>query len=321
MRRYLVVIKLVVSGLLLWLVLRSIPIDSIAARLELIQPLYVLLGIALLAAQIVVATRRWQLIVTHLSGAIQGLILLRFFLVGHFFNQLLPSTIGGDGMRAWLLVKVGAGIELAIHGVLIDRMIGLLALLLLMVCGLPFQELAISEPVALYTLIFLSAAGLGGFAVLFLLASPLGRPLKRLWLLRHLRELTISLYRTAAHPSRAWRFAVLAPLVHFLSIAGLWAFARALELDIGLLELAILVPPMLLISMIPISIAGWGLREGVMVTGLGFLGIPAEGALILSVMYGLGLLAVSLPGGLIWLLQGRSSGALPDRVGGLSVPR
>jgi uncharacterized membrane protein YbhN (UPF0104 family) len=55
---------------------------------------------------------------------------------------------------------------------------------------------------------------------------------------------------------------------------------------------------------IPISIAGWGVREGIMVMGFGYLGVPPEQALALSILYGLLLLVVAIPGVIIWFLSG-----------------
>ena len=59
-----------------------------------------------------------------------------------------------------------------------------------------------------------------------------------------------------------------------------------------------------LLMTVPISIAGWGVREGVMIIGFGFLGVTPESALAISLLYGLIMLVISLPGVVIWLLDG-----------------
>jgi uncharacterized membrane protein YbhN (UPF0104 family) len=64
-----------------------------------------------------------------------------------------------------------------------------------------------------------------------------------------------------------------------------------------------MVPLAGLIMVIPISIAGWGVREGVMVVGFGYLGVAPEAALALSILYGLLMLVVALPGGIVWALK------------------
>jgi hypothetical protein len=62
-----------------------------------------------------------------------------------------------------------------------------------------------------------------------------------------------------------------------------------------------IVPPVTLLQLVPISLAGWGVREAALVVALGWFGVPAEAALAISVLVGLCLILVGLPGGLIWL--------------------
>ena len=79
-----------------------------------------------------------------------------------------------------------------------------------------------------------------------------------------------------------------------------------MQLDVRLLDCILLVPPVILVTVVPISIAGWGVREGAMVVAFGFIGVPASAAFAVSVLFGLTLAAASLPGSLIWWLSGYS---------------
>jgi len=88
---------------------------------------------------------------------------------------------------------------------------------------------------------------------------------------------------------------------------------RGLDLPVTWVDCLALIPPVILATTLPISIGGWGVREGAMVVALGAIGVPAEGALVLSVVVGLVGMASALPGGLIWLLGGdRRMGVVPD---------
>jgi glycosyltransferase 2 family protein len=93
--------------------------------------------------------------------------------------------------------------------------------------------------------------------------------------------------------------------------------AWGLELPITFVEALIVVPTVLLLTTLPVSVAGWGVREGAMVAGFGFLGIPAEGALTVSVLFGVAQILVSLPGGVVWML-GRPKGEPPPELGGMA---
>ena len=84
-----------------------------------------------------------------------------------------------------------------------------------------------------------------------------------------------------------------------------------LDLEVTFLDCLVLVPPVLLIMTIPISIGGWGVREGAMVALFGLIGVPGHGALALSVMFGLVGIAVAVPGGIVWLIS-RDSGETLD---------
>jgi glycosyltransferase 2 family protein len=63
------------------------------------------------------------------------------------------------------------------------------------------------------------------------------------------------------------------------------------------------VPPVAFIQLLPVSLAGWGVREIALVVALGSFGVPAEAALAISVMMGFCLILIGLPGGLIWLAK------------------
>jgi hypothetical protein len=62
----------------------------------------------------------------------------------------------------------------------------------------------------------------------------------------------------------------------------------------------------ILVTVVPISIAGWGVREGAMVVAFGFINVPASAAFAVSVLFGLTLAAASLPGSILWWLSGYS---------------
>jgi uncharacterized membrane protein YbhN (UPF0104 family) len=72
-------------------------------------------------------------------------------------------------------------------------------------------------------------------------------------------------------------------------------------LDVNFVDVLLIIPITNLITVLPISIAGWGVREVVIITGLGFLGVSPEAALALSIFYGLLILVSAIPGAIYWL--------------------
>ena len=94
---------------------------------------------------------------------------MRFNLIGTFFNQTLPSSIGGDAVRLWLVARGGAGWRAATYSIFVDRAIGLIALAIIIVASLPWSYNLIRDPdgrSALLLVDFAALAGGAGFLVL-----------------------------------------------------------------------------------------------------------------------------------------------------------
>ena len=83
-----------------------------------------------------------------------------------------------------------------------------------------------------------------------------------------------------------------------------WRLALGFGAKLNFVEFSLLWPFVLIFSMIPISIAGWGVREGTMVVAFGILGNSPDIALATSIAFGIVMILVSLPGGVIWAASG-----------------
>ncbi len=90
--------------------------------------------------------------------------------------------------------------------------------------------------------------------------------------------------------------------MHLLTIATVTLFARGTGISLSFFNCLLIVPTVMLVTTIPISIAGWGVRESAMVAGFGLIGMAPGDALALSVLYGLFTILIALPGGVVWLV-------------------
>jgi len=215
-----------------------------------------------------------------------------------FFNYLPVGTVGGDVARVLLARQFPLTVRQLIVSILLDRMLVVLALVVLAAVTLP----SIAHPLA-HSAWFGSIAILVCAAAGFLLLQPIERMLGR-W--RDLRLIDV-VVRTAAelrHVARRGGIAGLAWALASNSCAALAAYclARSLRLDVGLLAMIAVMSIVSFVTALPISLAGWGVREVSVVALLGLLGVDREPALILSVEVGLLSTLVSLPGGLMWLM-------------------
>jgi len=119
--------------------------------------------------------------------------------------------------------------------------------------------------------------------------------------------------RVFLHPGHAFKVLAWSALGHVNVTLCVYVLALGLNLNVTLMECLALFPPVLLVTTLPISIAGWGVREYAMMKAFSLVGVPSEGALVLSLLFGLVAMAVSLPGGIVWLTSG-------ERRGGISIP-
>jgi glycosyltransferase 2 family protein len=108
--------------------------------------------------------------------------------------------------------------------------------------------------------------------------------------------------------SRCGMFALLIAFVGHINLSlSVWMLARGLNIHVSAFDCMVLIPPVTLIMILPVSIAGWGVRETAMVTAFGYVGVPGDSALALSILFGLVSLAASLPGGLCFLAARETS--------------
>ena len=275
----------------LWNVARTASIPWLAAAIG----LYVLM--------VLVSAWRWGL----LLGA-QGIV-LRYsrlavsFLVACFFNNFLPSNIGGDVVRVADTAPAAGSKTLATTVVLLDRGIGLLGLVLIAAVGATTgSRLADGGPVA-------PAILWAGFCVATIVAAPtVLRPQAVARLLHPLRVFHPAwvderLARFGKTPGALVACFVGAVIVQAVLVAFYLAIAYSMRIPIGFWDLAVIVPITFIVQMIPVSMNGFGVREATFGFYFARLGLPLESALLLSFMGAALIMLVSLSGGAAYVMR------------------
>ena len=305
MRRvFLIVAKLAVSALLLYFAIRRIDLSTIGERLIRLEFGWIVAAIAIALVQVVLVALRWRQIALLCGAAMTAQQSIRFNLIASFFSQVLPSTVGGDAARIWLVARTGAGWVRSTYSALLDRFVGVLALAACVTAGLPWSFELIRDPLARIVLTVIGVGFLVGGAIFL----ALGRwpVLKRWKLTRPLAEMSILGGELLSSP-RLTPFIVLASvLVHALTAALAWSIANGIGAQVGFGAAFLLVLPVMLIATIPISIAGWGVRESALVMAFSYAGLPAADGLVVSVLLGGVLFAVGIIGGCVWLISPES---------------
>jgi len=210
-------------------------------------------------------------------------------------------------VRIVVLRRTGLALKNVIHGVLVDRVTGVIGILMLVAIAQPLLYDLVVDRTAYWGVVLINVLGIAAVAGFLLL----DRLPARLYLWRPLAALVAFAgdgRRVFSDPRRTPPIMALALAAQLINVGVVYLLARGLGIEITLLDCFALVPPVLLLATVPVSLAGWGLREGAMVAALGFVGVAATDAVVLSVIYGLGLVVAALPGAVFWLGDWRRGG-------------
>lgn len=303
-RRIGVFLKIVVSIALVWWLLGSVGAEGALNRLLDVHPMWLVAAIGLGATQVLIGALRWRMVLSAIDTQMSMAQAFRFSYIGGFFNQTLPSSVGGDAVRGYLAYKSGMALGPAVNGVLLDRIATVLAMVLL-VAVMTFFAADRLDGGAMFAqgvwIVLVLAIG-GTLMVMVLDRLPAG--LQRFRLVSGLAVLAADARRALLHPLNSTLVMVLSIIGHVNLSLIVFVLAQGLAVEVSLMDCLLLFPPVLLIQTLPISVAGWGVREGAMVTLFAMAGVSGEGALAISILYGLTLALSSLPGVVFWMSSG-----------------
>jgi uncharacterized membrane protein YbhN (UPF0104 family) len=294
-------LEVAISGGLLWVVLSRMDIAEVKDRLTHLSFMGLFLVAILIALHAVLSAIRWQALVIHLGGKASLWTALSGVLVERFVNQAVPSPLAGDGARFVEVTRSGQGARIIAASIAIDRLFAF---------GGIFGVVALVLPAALW--LTTSVDRLGGIAAIasvpFIGLLTLALVPRRRWdalrqipLLRYPAGLIILLRATVLTPRVFAKSALISIVAQAIPIPCFLILAWDLHIPLATIDAAVLVPMIMLASVIPISIAGWGVRESAAVVLLSWVGIASFDALSLSILYGIITLVVGCFGGIVWL--------------------
>jgi uncharacterized membrane protein YbhN (UPF0104 family) len=297
----LTILKLALSLLAIGLVASTVDLSS-AWRRAATQNLWLVLAAAgMTAVQIAIGGLRWHVILRRLGVPAALQESLRLFYIAAFFSACLWGAISGDVVRTFLSSRDHENTTAVILSVLFDRIVALAGVAILMLVTAPWLIARVgSETIGLLPL-GLVVAGFAGIGLLIWL-DRLPVAWQGLRAVRFLHALGAATRTIFLNPAAAIPALGLAVLVQVAMAVAAYAVSASLEINLTFLDCLVLMQPVTLMTALPISIGGWGVREGTIVGLLSLVGIPASAALALSVQIGLLTILASLPGGILWLL-------------------
>lgn len=300
-------IKIMVTAMLLWLVLRTVDVGAVRILLSRLSLWWALLALILTALIILCDAMLFAGVMRILARPIPLRVAMLYSLVGWFFSNIAPSTVGGDVFRGAQLTRLGMGVGSAVRLILAMRVISLAALVLVMGAGLPIALGLVRNDRDAALLGLTLAAASGTVGIVFVLAHiPVDiRARLRFPLLRKLNAVADDFRKLVPSSSHAVATWISALAQHLVRIGVLAALAAGLGLAIPLETIIAFTPAALLVAMVPVSVGGWGVREVAFVYFLGAAGVPAESAVSLSIAFGFLRVVVGVIGGIAWVVAGK----------------
>ncbi len=269
---------------------------------------YGLPAVVLLLVQNDLTTRRWSIMLRAFGNVPNHFRMLRIQYMALFAQLFLPSSVGGAAVRIGMLFRSGVALGIAVNSVVLDRLVAVGGLFLCAVAFMPTAAVSLSLGAYPRKLIVMGCVALAGMLLLGVVALRY-RPLTFwLGLLNHtpLRHMLEPLRRAApkiVNPGTLFAALTYSLAGQIVAISAIFMLAKGSGLNVHLFDCILIMPPVMLLSALPISIAGWGVREGAMVVAFGLLGVSREAALVLSLQFAfLGYVAAA-PGALAWFME------------------
>lgn len=254
-------------------------------------------GFLCAAAGVAVSCYKWKVILRVDGMDCPLAVLVRYYLIGTFFNNFLPTSIGGDAVRAYYLSRSYGRSSVAVSSILAERLSGFVVLLLFPVLAFYPSSILSHGGVSWFwgaSPVFLVLAG-----GLFFLPS-----IRNIWSsllppeLRNKMDAILGSLGQYLSDARS-RLAMILCSVFFnlLVIMTSLFVAKSLCLDIRFIDLMVVVPLVVLLTLIPFSLNGLGIREGGFVYFLSSFGVSSSESLSFSILSYLLIIAVSIIGG------------------------
>lgn len=285
---------------LFWILFSRIDAGDVIGRLGLLS---IIGGVAVGATYIlhaVVSAIRWRIFVRHFGGDCSFGAVLRGTLLERMVNQAIPSPVAGDGARFVEMRRSDISARTAALSVILDRLFGLGGVISLVTLLSPFTLVNVESPGTKIAIIVLALIPVIGLGALVGVRTTTWRRLQQVRFLHYPAGLAIVIRTVVRTPKLFAKGVALSIAAQSIPTLAFIVLSYDLKIALPVLDAILLVPLIILASVVPISIAGWGVRESAAAVLLVGAGISSADAVLLSVLYGLIGLLTAAAGALVW---------------------
>jgi uncharacterized protein (TIRG00374 family) len=298
--------KVAVSLALLAYLLATADLPALVRRIRGGDVLLLAAGVALYAAMLALSTWRWRVLLAAQGFPAPLRALSASYLIATFFNNFLPSNIGGDVVRVRDSSRLTGSTTTSLAVVAIDRILGLCALYALAFAAFVLGGAGVRHLAGARVVLAGLGIVFGGLAWVFFRPGIARRLMAATGLSsREWAQRRFEVVQAAVHVYRDQLWAVALALLASLALQTTvvfyyWSVAHALRIPLPLAACFLMVPLCTLVQTVPVSFNGWGVRESVFIVYFGQVGLPRDSALAFSLV-GAGLIVLlSLSGAVVW---------------------
>lgn len=266
-------------------------------------PSYIVLAFLMLAGQIMVSAYRWLCLLRMAGFSPPVWDCIGSFAASSFINSTLPGGVGGDIMRMWFTARSGIPTTVATTSVIADRILNLTALGLPLIIVLLSCMLWMDEKLSAIHMVALIVANilLCACVALIMIAPIIDRfKTHKLAFLSPIISLSRMTGIIFQKPQLLITLLSTILLGYFMQITTIILIAYGLQIPLTFQNIFLGMPIVILLSALPITPGGWGIRESAMVLVFSTTQVTAEAALGLSVLFGICSMLASLPTTAIW---------------------
>ena len=305
--------KCVVSVALLAFLFSRIDVARLWTSVRRASVSWLLVALAVYVVSVVASTWRWHLLLDAQDVHVRRRSLFGSFLVALFFNNFLPSNIGGDVIRITDTARPAGSKTLAATVVLVDRGLGLMGLVFVAAVGATIAESTrhVVTPIWPSWLWAGFLLGAAASAPAVLAPAGFGRMLQPLtvfhpeWVGNRIEKVTAALSRFHERPAAFAGCFGGAVFVQATIVVFYFIVAYALRLDMTFWDLAVIVPMSFVVQMLPVSVNGFGIREATFAFYFTRIGQPLENALLVSLVPTALIMLFSLTGAAVYVSRRR----------------
>ena len=309
-------VRVIVSAALLVLLIIKIPADSIQPKDTHAGTLtFLAVGIAVTLAGFVLSAWRWQRVLAVFDIHVPLRTLLAIYLAGQFVGNVLPSTIGGDVLRISRAAKATGTTDVAFASVVIERLTGFIALPVLTLVGYLLEPTLRHAPHAWIAIAIAAATVLGLLVILVIAGSTqlAGRFARHQNWMRFIGAVHVGVDRIRREPRRGMSVIVAALAYQVAVVVSVWCAVHTLGISLPNAAVVAFIPAVACAQVLPISLSGLGIREGLLVLLLHPLGVPTGKAIGVGLLwYGM-TMVVSLLGAPVFAVGHRHDDQRDER--------